>query len=315
MPAYLSTDLIPGIVQHMVDSQALSSAANLLVLNRTTYDTVAPILYRSLVFHTDEILRRLLTSMRSPRISSVTSDDHSRGINRDNTFSLVRSIRLDCPPSSQSASLITSLAEYMPREHLFPNCHTVFIHSNAIKSLPTRVPSASYNNSKSALKVYQSIRRMARPQYLRIIRPSLNGGCTAYREMHTYFLSAKADRSHFFQSLKDHWPELERVEWGQIHTDDALAVLGVENVYDVPNCECVSNETFGSDLYTKCLACVADGERPVPRAKMVLRGEEAAVRSVQKRMDDRHQLLWADEEIPHHAKLDVSLESTETEGG
>lgn len=311
MVAYLSTDVIPNIARHLRDSDALRTLSTLLVLDKEHYPIIATILHRSMVFYTDESLTTFLT--RNDPTQLLTSDSASSATSsrRKDNLLRVKEVRLDSPPSNTSASLILSYAKQMPLHHLFPHCHTISIHSNAIKQLPTRAPSTSYNSRSSASKVYEAIRRLARPTHFRIVRPS-KGGCTAYREMHTYFITHKADKRLFFQDLKGPWPELGRVDWGEIHTDDALAVFGVENVYGIPKCDCAGNETFEKDLYEKILEWPRRGQgKALPRASLVLRGEEDVVQNLKGRMEQRQREMWEPEVIPPEALLKVTLEVVE----
>jgi hypothetical protein len=310
----LTTDLIPLIARHLRDVQALGTVATLLLLTKEHYAIVSALLYETLSFATDDWLYTFLeyhdpSGLADPDPTARSPAASSRRLGQLNR---VKHVHLDVAPSSRTASLILRLADTIPTHRIFPSAHTVSLHFNAVKTLPSRAPSSSYNTSKSALKVYESVRRLARPQQLTIIRPDLFA-CPAYREMHTYFLTAKSDRRAFFHSLHDHWPELDTVSWGVIHMDDAYAVLGVRNVYDIPTCDCVGNKAFDRDLFGCWLDWARVGEKPYPRARVLLRGQQDVVRGLQERLERNQGKLWAGEGLPDRAVFEIGLKVTDND--
>ena len=303
----LTTDLVPLIAHHLRDEQSLGTLATLSLVAKEHYPIVSALLYETLSFATDDHLHTFLES-HDPAPSSDSSAALSATTSRRlEQLSRVKHIHLDTAPTTRTAPFILRLADAIPTRRLFPRAQTLSLHFNAVKTLPSRAPSTSYNTSKSALKVYEAVRRLARPQHLIIMRPPTHG-CPAYREMHTYFLTAKSDRRAFFHSLADHWPELHTVTWGTVHMDEAYAVLGVRNVYDVPPCECVRNEAFDRDLFGCWLDWARVGEKPYPRARVLLRGERELVGSLRGRLDRNQEKLWAGEPIPDRAVFELELE-------
>ena len=304
----LTTDLIPLIARRLRDQRFLGTLAALSLLTKEHYPIVSALLYESLSFSTDDDLHAFLESHDPALPSSESSESLSATTSRRlDQLSRVKHIHLDTAPTTRTAPFILRLADAIPTRRLFSRAQTLSFHFNAVKTLPSRAPSTSYNTSKSALKVYEAVRRLARPQHLTIVRPPTHG-CPAYREMHTYFLTAKSDRRAFFHSLADHWPELHTVTWGTVHMDEAYAVLGVRNVYDVPPCECVRNEAFDRDLFGCWLDWARVGEKPYPRARVLLRGERELVGSLRGRLDRNQEKLWAGEPIPDRAVFELELE-------
>jgi hypothetical protein len=273
----LPLDLLPAVARHLRDQGNYHTLSQLLRLNHETLPITSAILHSQLHFRSDDQLYRFLESLNPEHTDGLISEAHQQTLLR------VKLVHLDMPPSPRCSTLILRLAELMPTYRLFPSCTSLSLHGNAVKSLPTRGPSASYNNSKSCLKVYESIRRLCLPKHLEIIRPT--NGCTAYREMHTYFLTLRSDQRLFFSSLKDHWPELVTVDWGEIHADQAYAVRGVENIYSVPDCDCSMTAEYATDLFVSLLGGRESGPMDSSKAsahrRIVLRGKGERIRKIE----------------------------------
>ena len=282
--ATLPVDLLPLVARHLRDQGSHHTLSNLLRLNHETFPIASAILHSRLHFHSDDQLHAFLATFDPADPDGSISDTHQETLHR------VRHVHLDMPPSSRCSTLILRLAELMPTYHLFPSCTSVSLHGNAVKALPTRGPSASYNNTKACLKVYDSIRRLCLPESLEIIRPKK--GCTAYREMHTYFLTLRSDQRSLFTSLKDHWPDLASVDWGETHADQAYAVRGADNIYSVPECDCSMTAEYATDLFVSLLAGQGPRLMETPKAllqtrRVVLRGRLERIEKIKAALIER----------------------------
>ena len=277
-PLSLPLDLLPVVARHLRDQGAHHTLSVLLRLNHEIYPLTSGILLSHLHFRSDDQLFAFLGTFTLGRAGEPLADHHVEALLR------VQHLHLDVAPSHRTTAMILRLAELMPTYHLFPSCKTLLINRNALKQLPTRTPSASYNTSKAVLKVYESIRRLCLPTLLTITRPKQTG-CPAYREMHMYYLTSRSDQRTFLSSLKDHWRDLSVVDWGEIHVDEAYAIHGVKNVYQVPKCDCALSVEFARDLFLSQLEVKiqippAESGIGLRRRELVLRGQGETVERI-----------------------------------
>lgn len=230
------------------------------------------ILYHTIRLNSDKTVFAFFNNLDS---GGSAKDARTAG-RRRKLLLCVQCVCLDSPLLTSSSSSIFSLAEQMPLLHVFPECHTVIVHYNA--TMATILRHLSFVQRQQVRFEGAQVDLPSCPALPAPIRhPSTGGGCTAYCKMHTYFVISKFDAHQLFQTLHQHWPELERVEWGSIHMNDAMAVLGVTNVYKVPECEGVRSTVFAEGLYWALLSWTTVGKNLYPKVKLAIQGQSDAM--------------------------------------
>ncbi|KAK1922848.1 hypothetical protein DB88DRAFT_492924 [Papiliotrema laurentii] len=284
MAVSLLPDLIPLIANHLYHQAALGTLSSLALLSTETYPIISTLLYRHVHFTSDNVLRRFLECVDPTDVGDPVATQRRRA-----SLTKTLSVSLDETPGSTSAHRILAMAPCMPLHHIFPSCTTLSIHLNVLDHLPSRAVSTSYNTSKLTLKTYESIRRLCRPKRLVIVRPMPRAfhdtRCHAQGSRLTQGIMREDDKDRFFRGLGDHWPELTRVEWGEVHCHEVLCVLAVQNVYDVPDCRCVSLDSFAQEFIRCMVNWTSSDCRPAPRTEVVLKGKSGLVESLKYRVE------------------------------
>lgn len=134
--------------------------------------------------------------------------------------------------------------------------------------------------------------------------------------MHTYFLTPKSDQRIFISSLKDHWPDLTSVKWGETHTDEAYAVHGVKNSYHVPKCDCAIAGAYARDLFGSMLnmRSVTPGKLFRLDLTVVLRGPAEIILKVEKGMIEEKN-RYSSEGMLDEEGYNLRLEDTSSQPG